>query len=708
MYLNRFGALGALAVAALAAQAHAPTLTRPKVEAPGTQHGLARDVRVRPDGSATTSNWSGYVVDGALGSITEVRGSWIVPAVTCSGTGSSFSAFWVGIDGYLPTSGTVEQIGTDSDCASGTPKYYAWSEFYPAASVMIANFTIQPGDLISAQVRYSSGLFILTITDETTGISPTPVTGTVPTSARSSAEWIAEDPKSNGVLVPLANFGTAAYGFDNTGVADTCAATVGTNAGALGSFSIATRITMVNGGFSEAVPSPLSSDGSSFSVTTQPLTTLVTFDGSNGYAPYGSLAQGLDGNLYGTTQGGGAYNNGSVFKITTEGTPTSLYSFSGVDGIYPVAGLALTPSGNFYGTTSSSNSDEGGTVFEITPEGILTPLHVFSYDNGAYPNGANPNGGLVQGYNGSFYGTTSAGGGPEGDGSGTVFEITSGGTLTTLQSFDFTDGAIPDATLIQAADGNLYGTTSSGGTNNYGTVFEITPTGTPTTLYNFSGPDGITPSRGALVQATDGNFYGTTEGGGANGYGTVYKITSGGTLTTLYSFLNSTDGASPVGGVIQATDGNLYGTTSSGGFGGCGTIFEMTLRDPQLSTLYSFNGSDGLNPYASLTQATDGNLYGTTSGSLLGYGTVFRFDVGLGPFVEGLPAYGKAGATVKILGTNLIGATAVSLNGTAATFTVVSTSEILIKVPVGATSGKIQVVTPSGTLSSNVSFRVIS
>jgi len=302
--------------------------------------------------------------------------------------------------------------------------------------------------------------------------------------------------------------------------------------------------------------------------------------------------------------------------------------------------------------------------------------------------------------------------------------MTQAQTLTILANFDNTDGANPLAGLVQGTNGNLYGTTLFGGANlgGDGTVFEITPSGTLTTPYSFcslSGcADGDQPTAG-LVQATNGDFYGTTSEGGAYGSGTVFKITLGGTLTTLHSFCAQstqycTDGLGP-DGLVQATNGNLYGTTTGGGANGDGTVFKIT-PSGTLTTLHTFDRTDGSGPYAGLVQATNGNLYGTTysggaSGSCAnfapsGCGTVFSLSVGLGPFVKTLPTSGKVGAAIKILGTDLTGATAVSFNGTAAAFTVVSSSEITTTVPAGATSGEVEVATPSGTLTSNVNFRV--
>jgi uncharacterized repeat protein (TIGR03803 family) len=459
----------------------------------------------------------------------------------------------------------------------------------------------------------------------------------------------------------------------------------------------------------------------------QTFKTLVSFNGTDGADPQiGSLVQGIDGNFYGATWGGGANDYGTVFKISPGGTLTTLYSFCSkkdcTDGYWPGAGLVLATDGNFYGTTIYGGAwcfpNGCGTVFKITPEGTLTTLHSFDGINGSSPSAA-----LVQATDGNFYGTTS------GDGAhhqGTVFKITpGGGTLITLHMFGGTCGANPSAGLVQASDGNLYGTTESGGDlscapGGCGTVFKITPGGTLTTLHSFDGTDGAFPS--GLVQATDGNFYGATEEGGVSGCqaagygscGTVFKITPGGALTTLHSF-DFTDGAGP-SALIQATDGNFYGATYSGGdgscFGGCGTVFKITAAGT-VTTLHSFDGKDGWYPQAGLLQGTDGNFYGTTGGEYelppnctVSCGTVFSLAVGLGPFVKTLPTSGEVGATVIILGTDLTGATSVTFDGTAAAFTVVSSSEITTSVPSGAATGKVEVTTPKGTLVSNVNFRV--
>ena len=459
-------------------------------------------------------------------------------------------------------------------------------------------------------------------------------------------------------------------------------------------------------------------------------TTLVNFNGTNGGVPTAALIQATDGNFYGTTSTGGANNQGTVFKITPRGTLTTLYSFCALtncaDGASPAAGLVQGPDGNLYGTTSVDGVNGlGGTVFKITPRGTLTTLHSFCAVTSC-ADGFAPNAGLIQGTDGNFYGTARAGGSSD---YGTIFKITPAGKLTTLHSFDNTDGAYPEAALVQVPDGDFYGTTSEYGAYGGGTVFRFSAiTGKLTTLHSFCAlsrcADGYR-SFSALVRGTDGNFHGTTQGGGPNGGGTVFKITPRGTRTTIYSFCALTscaDGFAPNAGLIQGTDGNYYGTTSNGNkycpagttpF--CGTTFKITPRGT-LTTLHNFcaltNCADGGGPNAALLQGTDGSFYGTNTGGgtsnncTYGCGTIFKLSVGLRPFVTPQTDVGRVGAKVIILGTDLTGASRVSFNGKTATFTVVSASEITATVPAGATTGKIEVTTPSGTLTSNTAFYV--
>jgi len=441
----------------------------------------------------------------------------------------------------------------------------------------------------------------------------------------------------------------------------------------------------------------------------QTFNTVANFDFTNGSAPNAALIQGTDGNFYGTTLLGGSSDSctdgcGTVFKVTPSGTLTTLHNFDGTDGS-SATGVIQGTDGNFYGTTANGGasnicSNGCGTVFKITQSGTLTTLHNF---NGT--DGSGPYTGLIQGSDGNFYGTTAYGGTNDNctNGCGTVFKITASGTLTTLYSFDVAHGSGPNA-LVQGTDGNFYGTTFSGGTLSNGLVFKITAKGTLTILHSFEGSDGSGPSSG-LIQATDGNFYGATYEGGptGNGDGTIYKITAKGTLTTLHSF-DYADGDAPAG-LVQATDGNFYGTTQDGGNAFFGTVFQMTAKSA-LTTLHNFDDYDGADPQSAPMQATNGNFYGTAAmAGSGGYGAVFSLSMGIGPFVETNPASGKVGTAVTILGNNLAGATSVTFHGKKATFKASSTY-ITTTVPSGATTGTVEVVTPNNTLKSKMAFRV--
>jgi uncharacterized repeat protein (TIGR03803 family) len=367
----------------------------------------------------------------------------------------------------------------------------------------------------------------------------------------------------------------------------------------------------------------------------QTFTTLLSFDGTDGANSTAGLVRATDGNFYGTTSEGGANSDGSIFRISPSGALTTLYSFCSksacADGANPMGALIQATDGNLYGTT------ESGTVFKITLSGTLTTL---GGTGGQFPLAA-----LVQGKDGNLYGTTARGGAntrctPRSGyhvSCGTVFKITPSGTVTTLASFSQATGFDPSSPLIQATDGNFYGTTPAGGANypGFGTVYKITPSGTLTVLHSFDGADGE-KSLAALVQGSDGNFYGTTSfgGGNANYGGTVFKITASGTLTTLHSF-GSGDGTGASASLIQATDGNFYGTTSGFGVSNTGTVFKIT-PSGALTTLHTFDGADGELPYSTLVEGTNGDLYGTTefgasSACSEGCGTVFSAAAGLAP-----------------------------------------------------------------------------
>lgn len=496
------------------------------------------------------------------------------------------------------------------------------------------------------------------------------------------------------------------------------------------------------------------------SLGAQTFTTVYNFQGNPSAAPAAALVQATNGNFYGSTSD----VCGTIFEMTPAGKFTTLYSFpitvyydgvQGPDGCSSIAPLVQGANGNFYGTTSSGGTYNHGTVFEITPAGKLTMLHSFcaaQTENNACSDGSSPRGGLVLGSDGNFYGTTSTGYIAYGPSGGTVFKMTPAGVLTTLYTFcsvsesgaSCADGNGPYAGLVQGRDGNFYGTTVTGGSSGSGgTVFKVTPGGQLTTLYsfcqhlaNYQCTDGSSPEA-PLVQGSDGNFYGTTSDGGPSNsygytYGTVFKITPEGALTVLHGF-EGPDGAAPLASLIQGSDGNLYGTTSYGGSnnpgGGAGypygTVFQIT-PGGTLTTLYSFCSSlddgicmDGNYAAGALLQATNGIFYGTTGAGGDGTycygpgncpftnpGTVFSASTGLGSFVETQTSSGKVGATVKILGTKLTGATSVMFDGTPAIFKVVSSSEITSTVPAGAGTGLVTVTTPSATLTSNRPFLV--
>lgn len=351
---------------------------------------------------------------------------------------------------------------------------------------------------------------------------------------------------------------------------------------------------------------------------------LAYFNYTNGAHPTAELVLGQDGNYYGTSHNGGT-TNGTVFQMTPAGVVTQLLIFNMSNGANPHAALIQASNGVLYGTTEEGGTNgNNGTVFQITTNGQLTTLVSFNTTNGSDPMGA-----LVQGANGTLYGTTSSGG--TNGGYGTVFQITTNGQLTTLISFNNTNGANPLGALARTADGTLFGTTSSGGVSGTnGTVFQISTNGQFTTLVSFNGANGANPYSGLLL-AGDGNFYGTTYNGGLAGVGTVFKMTRTGSLSNLASF-NNTNGANPRGVLLQGADGNFYGTTQSGGTNGFGSIFQMT-PGGAITLLYSFDPvSGGDLPVAGLIQGPDGNLYGTTqSGGAKAVGTVYSLNVPMAP-----------------------------------------------------------------------------
>jgi uncharacterized repeat protein (TIGR03803 family) len=403
----------------------------------------------------------------------------------------------------------------------------------------------------------------------------------------------------------------------------------------------------------------------------QTLQTLCSFNFTNGANPYAALTLGNDGNFYGTANSGGITNStfpnglGTIFKVTTNGTLTSLVSFANTNGASPYAALTLGNDGNFYGTTYQGGSIGGGTVFRLGTNGELAMLVSFDGTNGAGPFAA-----LTLGNDGNFYGTTIGGGITNSTfpyGLGTVFKVTTNGLLTTLTSFSLTNGASPYGKLALGNDGIFYGTTFSGGITNstipgafprgLGTVFKVMTNGTLTSLFSFSNTNGANPTAG-LTLGNDGSFYGTTFfGSGVDG--TVFKVTTNGTLTTLVLFTNSlfvyTNGANPHAALTLGNDSNFYGNTEGGGIYDNGTIF-MLSTNGALTTLVSLENTNNNTapPCASMfTLGNDGNFYATSiqSGNTntafsLGMGTVFRLILPPVIVVQSQSQTNNAGATV--------------------------------------------------------------
>ena len=445
---------------------------------------------------------------------------------------------------------------------------------------------------------------------------------------------------------------------------------------------------------------------------------LTSFTGPNGGTPMGALMQGIDGKLYGTTFTSGPNGIGTVYSVTKNGVLTTLNGFcdsSSCDHTAsPEAGMVQGIDGYLYGTTSGFACENLGfscvTVFKMSPSGTLVGTHNF----GTGGPGTAP---LVQTSDQNLYGVGSS-----------AFVITPGGQFTTLSSFSGGSQG-----MTQSPQGDFYFSTYYGGAHGFGAIYKMTSAGVVTTLYDFCPETGCADGQypdGPIVIGIDGSLYGTvTEGGGPNYGGSVFKITSTGKFTKLYSFCsqaNCADGDYPMG-LTLGSDGNFYGVTLYGGNGatgiisGRGILFKIT-PGGTFTPLYNFcsqsNCADGANPFAGLTQSTNGKFYGTTQfgGSnssacppVFGYGpcgTVFSLSVGLGPFVALPVNIAPAGTIVSILGQGLTGTTNVSFNGTPATFTIKADTYLTATVPSGATSGRMKVTTSAGTLTSNRIFYV--
>ncbi|MDP9373352.1 MAG: hypothetical protein M3Q65_13045 [Chloroflexota bacterium] len=374
------------------------------------------------------------------------------------------------------------------------------------------------------------------------------------------------------------------------------------------------------------------------------------FSGSDGAQPQKALIQAGDGSLYGTTPNGGAHDQGTVFRLDAAGNHTVLHSFDRCDpaGYRPLGSLIQARDGSFYGTTSTGGEgndctgfvdNRHGAIFRIDAAGVVSVLHTFYF----LADGQQPYARLVEGSDGSLYGTTRIGG--IGDpvkpsGRGTIYKVDKAGNFTLLHRLSNFDGQHPLTGLVQGTDGFFYGTTNEYQTPERsagGTVFRIDAEGNFTLLHVFG--TGRAP-RGDLIQARDGLFYGTTESGGAYNSGTIYRIDAAGNYTLLHDFGfdggYGTTGGSPVAGLIQASDGSFYGTAQYGGIpidaDRRGVIYKMDAAG-KVGVLHTFYGGadystpGGTTPMAALVETRDGMLYGVALGGPSGSGVVFRYDL---------------------------------------------------------------------------------
>jgi uncharacterized repeat protein (TIGR03803 family) len=458
----------------------------------------------------------------------------------------------------------------------------------------------------------------------------------------------------------------------------------------------------------------------------QTVTNLANFNNTNGHDPLGTIVQATDGNFYGATFTGGANNSGSIFRMSPGGQLKDIYSFCSqpncADGLYSTSGPVLGSDGNLYGAASSGGSYAGepsgsGTIYKMTLEGKITILYTFCTSTPC-TDGDGPTG-LVQAYDGNFYGTTYGGGKYNG---GTIFQISPKGKYKVVYSFcsqvNCPDGERPYYPPIQGIDGNFYGVTLGGGALGPGAAYKFEPSGTYTVLHSFCYGDGCNGSQSnQIVQDAKGNLFGSTLWGGSSatggktGYGTVYEITAAGQYIVLdnFDFIHGEPGA----GFALANDGNLYGTSAGSYDTGAsgGTLFEVSPTG-KYTELYTFDvcGLTGYLPSPCLIQGTDGLIYGSTIyGGGPGCddnGSIYSLSIGLNPLVITVPTGGAPGKSVLILGNGLTGTTSVTFNGVEATFAVTSDTYIKATVPAGATTGVVSVVTPSGTLNSNPQFVV--
>lgn len=342
--------------------------------------------------------------------------------------------------------------------------------------------------------------------------------------------------------------------------------------------------------------------------------------GADGNTPFAGVIRDSAGNLYGTTIQGGTSGAGVVYKVDSAGHETVLHSFTGgADGVFPYFnGVTRDPAGNLYGATYSGGTSNAGVVYELDAAGTETVL--YSFTGGA--DGGNPRaGGVIRDPAGNLYGTTFQGGTAN---AGVVYKLDTTGRETVLYSFaGAADGANPTS-LIRDSAGSLYGITGRGGTASAGVIYKVDTTGHQTVLYTFTGgADGGHPT--GVMRDSAGNLYGTANQGGTANAGVVYKLDTGAQETVLYSFTGGADGGDPDGGVIEDSEGNLYGTTLVDGTANGGVVYKLDAAG-QETVVYSFPGTvDGSGPYAPVIRDSAGNLLGTDEyGGAVGWGVVYK------------------------------------------------------------------------------------
>jgi uncharacterized repeat protein (TIGR03803 family) len=439
----------------------------------------------------------------------------------------------------------------------------------------------------------------------------------------------------------------------------------------------------------------------------QTVSTIYKFSsGTNPNLPAGVMAQGQDGNFYGITLSGGTANQGVIYKISSEGVITSLYSMGQSDGT-TCSGLTLGTDGNFYGTCHNGGANDYGTLFKVTSAGVLTVLHNFAAQ-GSTSDGCEPLAPPIQASNGDLYGTTSFCGA---NNYGTVYKLTLAGAYSLLYSFQGPpDDTVLPLGLIEGTDGDLWGL-GNGWIISDGGVFKITLAGKESLVYTFKGdPDGASPYTN-LIQGSNGDFYGTTEEGGSAQEGTIFEVTAGGKETVLYSFPNQTDGAYPSLPLTQGPNGLLFGAATDCAGGGCAQagLFDITTKGMYKNLyLYPLVCSNCGQPEAPLLLSTNGAFYSTTEQGGAGVGSFYSLNNGYSPFISLVNVTsGVEGAQVQILGQGFSSSSVVKFGGTEATTTkLTGTTYILATVPTGALTGDISVTTGSTVLSTTASYKI--